>query len=155
MRVKSALLGLEAEGSLALKRETRLDRKRLNKGTFRGKDFVVNATRRFSEMRGRRRAYRPLGTIEVGCLCTSSEEAMFRPALYEVKDCRAIGDTNLDLDPVSEVVSMIGSHRCVVSEGERFRARGVLEETLDEAGKHLRVVVGTGRTGEYLDWPGP
>ena len=155
LRVKSALLRLEADGSLALKRETRLDRKRLNKGIFRGKDFVVNATRRFSEMRRRRRAYRPLGTVEVDCLCASAEEAMFRPTLYEVKDCRAVGDMNLDLDRVSEVASMIGTHRCVVSEGERFRARGVLEGVLDGAGNHLRVVVGTGRAGEYLDWPGP
>jgi len=154
LRVKSALLRLEEERRVALKRETRLDRKRLNKGNFRGKDFVVNATRRFSEMRRRRRAYRPLGTVEVDCLCASAEEAMFRPALYEVEDCRAVGDTDLDLHGVSEVASMIGAHRCVVPEGERFRARGVLEEVLDEAGKHLRVVVGTSRAGEYLDWPG-
>jgi len=87
-RVKSALAGLEEGGLLSLKRGTRIDGKRLNRGSYRGKDFVVNATRRFSEIPRRRLLYRPLGTVEVECLCASAEESVFRPAIYEVEDCK-------------------------------------------------------------------
>lgn len=150
---KSALLRLECEGLLDLKRGTRLDRKRLNKGVFRGKDFVVNATRRFSEIRGCPKGIRPLGPVELDCTCASADEAMFRPAIYGVEDCEAIDGTDAALDEVSQVVSMIGTYRDVVEEGERFRARGVLEEVLDETGMWHRVIVGSGRPGEYLEWP--
>ena len=152
--VKSALLRLEDERSLELKRGTRLDRKRLNKGVFRGKDFVVNATRRFSEMGGRPKAYKPHGSVEIECTCASVEEAMFRPAIYRVEDCEAVGDTYGALGDVTQIVSMIGTYRDVVSEGERFRARGMLEEVYDGTGSWRRVVVGSGRPGEYVDWPG-
>jgi predicted nucleotidyltransferase len=152
--VKSALLRLEGDGLLDLNRGTRLDKKRLNKGVFRGKDFVVNATRRFSEIRGHSKEVRPLRPVELDCTCASADEAMFRPAIYGVKDCEAIDGIIAALDEVSQVVSMIGTYRDVVEEGERFRARGVLEEVLDETGTWHRVVVGSGRPGEYLEWPG-
>jgi predicted nucleotidyltransferase len=152
--VKSALLRLEGEGLLDLKRDTRLNRKRLNKGVFLGKDFVVNATRRFSEIRGRPKGVRPLGPVELDCTCVSADEAMFRPAIYGVENCEAIDGTDAALDEVSQVVSMIGTYRDVIEEGDRFRARGVLEDVLDETKTWHRVVVGSGRPGEYLEWPG-
>ena len=151
---KSALLRLEGKGLLDLKRGTRLDRKRLNKGVFLGKDFVVNATRRFSEIRGRPKGVRSLGPVELDCTCASADETMFRPAIYRVEDCEATDGTDAALDEVSQVVSMIGTYRDVVEEGERFKARGVLEKVLDETGTWNRVVVGSGRPGEYLEWPG-
>lgn len=153
-KVKSALLRLEGEGLLGLKRGTRLERKRLNKGTFRGKDFVVNATRRFSEMGARPTIHRPLETVEAECVCISAGEAMFRPAIYEVENCEVVGESGVPYE-VSQITSMIGTYRDVVKEGERLRARGVLEEVQDEAGTRHRLVVGSGRPGEYLDWPGP
>jgi len=151
--VKSALLRLEDEGSLDLKRGTRLDWKRLNKGVFRGKDFVVNATRRFSEMGRRPMVSRSIGPVEVECTCASAEEAMFRPAIYGVDGCEAVGRTDGALEEISQVVSMIGTYRDVISEGESFRASGMLEEVHDGTGSWRRVVVGSGRPGEYVDWP--
>ena len=48
---------------------------------------------------------------------------------------------------------MIGLYRDVVREGELMRARGVLEEVTEEPdSKHLRLVVGSGYTGEYIEW---
>jgi predicted nucleotidyltransferase len=79
---------------------------------------------------------------------------MFRPAIYGVEDCEAKHGTDAVPDEVSQLVSMIGTYRDVVEEGERFRARGVLEEVVDETGMWHRVVVGSGRPGEYLDGPG-
>jgi predicted nucleotidyltransferase len=151
--VKSALLRLEGEGLLGLKRGTRLDRKRLNKGTFQGKDFVVNATRRFPEIEASPTAHKPLEPVEVECVCTSTREAMFRPAIYGVEDCEAVEESRV-LYEASQIVSMIGTYRDVVKEGERLGARGMLEEVQDETGTWYRLVVGSGSPGEYLEWPG-
>lgn len=152
-RVKQALLGLEAEGLVSLKRENRLEGKRLNRGIFRGVDFVVNATRRFSEIRRRRRVYRPLGLVEVECRCSSAEEAVFRPAIYQVEGCAAVGGSDPRVERVTKVVSMIGLYRNLVEAGEVLMARGVLEEVFEEPDlRYFRVVVGSASAGEYLDW---
>lgn len=155
-RVKRALIRLEAEGLLALKREARIEGKRLNSGVFRGVDFVVNATRRFSEIRRHRRVYRPLGVVKVECRCSSAEEAVFRPAIYQVEGCAAVGGPDPRVEQVSEVVSMIGLYRDVVEAGERLRVCGMLEEVVEEPDlRYLRMVVGSASPGEYLDWSGP
>jgi predicted nucleotidyltransferase len=155
-RVKAALAELEEEGRLTLSRNNRVDAKRLNRGVFRGDRFVINATRRFSEIERRRRTYWPLGPVELECTCVSDEEAVFRPAIYKVSGCRPLGDDVLQLQGVSEMVSMIGRQRDLVRPGETMRARGVLEQVFegDEA-VHLRVFVGSALPGEYLDWVDP
>jgi predicted nucleotidyltransferase len=149
--VKRALVSLEAEGVLGLSRGDRLERKRLNRGTFEGERFVVNATRLFSEMSEVQRRYRPLRPVEVECLCISADESMFRPAIYGVEGCRV--ESGEGVVPVSKVVSMIGTYRDVVSEGEMMSARGVLEEVSEDGGPTgYRVVVGSSGAGEYVDW---
>ena len=150
-RAKEALIQLEARGSLGLKRGDRIDAKRLNRGVYRGVDFVVNATRRYSEMRTRPRTYRPMGPVEVECRCTSSRESVFRPAMYEVDGCRVSGGDR-SLPDITEIVSMIGMFRDVVAEGEVIRAKGMLEEVEESGRTWLRVVVGAAHPGEYLDW---
>ncbi len=154
-KVKAALAELE-EGRLTLSKGDRVDAKRLNRGVFQGDRFVINATRRFSEIEKRRRVYKPLGPIELECTCVSDNEAVFRPAIYKVFKCRPLGDCGLQLQGVSEVVSMIGRQRDLVRPGETMRARGVLEQVFegDEA-VHLRVLVGSALPGEYLDWVDP
>jgi hypothetical protein len=148
-KAKVALRKLE--GALALKRGDRIDAKRLNRGVYRGIDFVVNATRRYSEIRTQPRTYRPLGPVEAECRCASARESVFRPAVYEVDGCREIGG-DTDLAGVREVVSMIGMYRDVAAEGEIIRVKGMLEEALEPGRKWLRIVVGAAQPGEYLDW---
>ncbi len=149
--VKRGLLEAEEAGLLSLKRGDRAEGKRLNGGVYNGRDFVVNATRLASEIDVRTRTYRPMGPVEAECLCLSDDEAMFRPAVYGVQDCTSpVGA--VDVSGVSEVVSMIGSYRDLVSKGERIRVRGFLEEAARGDERRLRVVVGSGRAGEYLDW---
>ena len=152
--VKEALIGLEEEGHMVLKKAERFDVRRMNRGVFLGEDFVANATRRYSEVPRQRRSYRPLGPVEVECLCSSAEESVFRPAIYKVRGCVSVGSEPLDVGGVTEVVSMIGQYRDVVSAGERMRARGVLEE-VDGGEGCSRVVVGSSLPGEYIDWPEP
>jgi predicted nucleotidyltransferase len=149
--VKRALVSLEAEGVLGLSRGDRLERKRLNRGTFEGERFVVNATRLFSEISRVQRRYRPLRPMGVECLCISADESMFRPAIYVVEGCRV--ESGEGVVPVSKVVSMIGTYRDVMREGEVMSARGVLEEVSEDGWPTgFRVVVGSSGAGEYVDW---
>ncbi|NQT09475.1 hypothetical protein HQ586_10385 [Candidatus Bathyarchaeota archaeon] len=125
--VKKGLLEAEEAGLLSLKRGDRAERRRLNSGVYNGRDFVVNATRLASEIDDRPRSYRPIGPVDVECLCVRDGEAVFRPAIYGVQGCMSLNRT-VNVGEVSEVVSMIGSYRDLVSKGERVRVRGFLEE---------------------------
>jgi predicted nucleotidyltransferase len=150
---KEALLTLEGTGLLRLKRGDRIDGKRLNRGIFQGKDFVLNATRLRSEVGSEPKRYKPIEPVVVECTCVSAEEAMFRPAIYKVDNCSAVG-----VEPdyvVSEVVSNIGMHRDMIAMGEVIRARGVLEEVSTANARWLRVVVGSSLPGECLNWLEP
>jgi len=152
--VKGGMLGAEEAGLLKLRRGDRAQRKRLNSGIYRGRDFVVNATRTPPEIDDRPRRYTPIGPVEAECLCVGNDEAMFRPAVYHVRGCTSM-DGGSDVEGVSEVVSMIGSFRDLVSRGERMRVRGFMEEVIRGDESWARIVVGSGRAEEYLDWLGP
>ena len=150
--VKSSLKKLEEEGFLSLKRENKVEAKRLNRGEYLGEDFVINATRKFCEIGTRHPRYRPLCIAELSCICTNAEQSCFRPAIYRVRDCRSVGSINHEISEVSEVISMIGLYRDVVEEGEEIRARGVIEEVTIDGETRLRLVVGTTQPNEYIDW---
>jgi predicted nucleotidyltransferase len=48
---------------------------------------------------------------------------------------------------------MIGMYRDIAEPGETLRARGILEEVASPTrGRWIRLVVGSGRSGEYIDW---
>jgi len=153
--VKQALTELEDRGLLRLSRGDRFERKRLNRGVFRGERFVVNATRLYSEIDAGQRRYAPLGGAEIECLCTSASESMFRPAVYAVQECSVIAGERR-AGEASQVVSMIGTYRDAVAEGETLTAKGVLEEVSQEGlQRWYRVVVGSSAPGEFIDWTGP
>lgn len=150
---KKTLIALEERRRFTLKREDRIDAKRLNRGLFEGIDVVVNATRKRSEISNQKRTYRPLGPAEIEATCTSAGEAPFRPATYGVEDARSLRPGHPRAPEATEIVSMIGMYRDVAEPGEILRARGVLEEVSSLVrGRWVRLVVGSGRPGEYIDW---
>ena len=150
---KKALVALEAQGRFALKRDDRIDAKRLNRGLYEGIDVVVNATRKHTEIARERRTYKPLGAAEIEVTCTAAGEAPFRPATYGVDDTRLLRPGHPRASEVVEIVSMIGMYRDIAEHGETLRAEGVLEEACSPSrGKWVRLVVGSGRPGEYIDW---
>jgi len=152
-KVKIALLRLEEEGRLTLKRDDRIEARRLNRGLYEGEDFIVNATRRYDEINKRLRTYTPLGTGELEATCTSALEAAFRPAAYRVKDSKPLAPGDLNAQNVNEIASMIGMYRDTAREGERITARGTLECVKTPTGETwIRLVVGSAQPGEYLDW---
>jgi len=150
---KKALVALEAQGRFALKRDDRIDAKRLNRGLYEGIDVVVNATRKRSEIDNMRRTYRPLGPAEIETTCASAGEAPFRPATYGIEDASPLRPGHPRAPEAAEIVSMIGMYRDIAEPGETLRARGVLEEASSPTrGRWIRLVVGSGRPGEYVDW---
>ena len=151
--VKKALVALEAQGRFILKRDDKIDAKRLNRGLYEGIDVVVNATRKRSEITPIRRTYRPLGPAEIEATCTSTGEAPFRPATYGIEDISLLRPGHLRAFEATEIVSMIGMYRDIAEPGETLRARGTLEEASSPTrGRWIRLVVGSGRSGEYIDW---
>ena len=115
-----------------------------------GPDAAVLHTR---EVR-RRRLFGLLGgAAEIEVTCTAAGEAPFRPATYGVDDTRLLRPGHPRASEVVEIVSMIGIYRDIAEPGETLRAEGVLEEACSPSrGKWVRLVVGSGRPGEYIDW---
>jgi predicted nucleotidyltransferase len=152
-RVKQALKALELDGQLQLKRDNLIVSKRLNSGIFRGVNFVVNATRLYSEIENRTRIYRPLCHVELECKCVSATESIFRPAIYKVDDLVPIHSKSLKVRKVSKLVSMIGMYRDTIKKGERIRALGMLERVKEPHKKlFYRVVVGSSHVNEHIEW---
>jgi predicted nucleotidyltransferase len=152
-KAKRALVALEERGRFTLKRGDRIDAKRLNRGLYEGIDVVLNATRKLSEITPKRRTYRPLGPAEIEATCTSTREAPFRPATYGIEDTRPLRPGQPRAPEAAEIVSMIGMYRDIAEPGETLRARGILEEVASPTrGRWIRLVVGSGRSGEYIDW---
>jgi predicted nucleotidyltransferase len=153
--VKKSLIELEGEGSLTISRENAYDARRMNRGLFRRTDFVVNATRRFSEIDQKGESVKPLGEAEVECLCVNAEESVFRPAVYEVSECSEVDGRLPNKRNIYRIVSMNGLFRDIVRPGEKIRARGMVESVTDDRyGRYFRLVVGSGAKGEYLSWTG-
>ncbi len=152
-KAKRALIALEERGRFTLKRGDRIDAKRLNRGLYEGIDVVVNATRKRSEITHEKRTYRPLGPAEIEATCTSTGDAPFRPATYGIEDTRPLRPGHPRAPEAAEIVSMIGMYRDIAEPGETLRARGILEEASSPTrGRWIRLVVGSGRSGEYIDW---
>ena len=153
VEAKRALVNLEERGRFTLKRDDRIDAKRLNRGLYDGIDVVVNATRKRSEITPGRRTYRPLGPAEIEATCISTGEAPFRPATYGIEDASLLRPGHPRVLEATELVSMIGMYRDIAEPGETLRARGILEEASSPTrGRWIRLVVGSGQPGEYIDW---
>lgn len=147
-RVRKSLLDLEEAGRLELSRRNPIEKRRLNRGLYEDTTFVVNAVRRYREIDGKPRTYRPIGMVEGEGVVASSPEAVFRPAIYRVEEFQPYGEGARD--SISVLVSMIGQHRGLLRHGERFQVRGVLEEARCGDESWFRVVVGSATAGEYL-----
>ncbi len=152
-KVKSALKRLEKKGLFLLKRDNKIDAKRLNRGLFKKIDVVINATRKASEITPEQRKYIQLGSATVKAKCVSSLEAPFRPAIYKIKNPQPLEKSHHLTKETLEIVSMIGMYRDIAIEGEILQARGILEEVItSNRNKWIRLIVGSGRPGEYIDW---
>lgn len=138
---------------------TKLDRLRKHRGRYKDTVFMVNAVRRIEEITTAYGDYKysPVKSVNFSCEVIDDTEAMFRPAIYQIKDYEP-------LNPISKlaeneipktVVSMIGCYRNVARKGNRLKVSGTLEKVENtEHGKiYYQVVIGTGKREDEYVWP--
>jgi predicted nucleotidyltransferase len=145
--------------TLSYQFNNRLDAARRFKGRYQGRIFMYNAVRRPEEIQTRYGIfkYSPIIPVKFTCTVKEDDEAMFRPAIYEIKDYKAIDSPSnlLTGDFPKSVVSMVGCYRNVARKGDRISVCGMLEhvENLDTGKTFCQVVVGTGTNEEEHIWP--
>ncbi|MGB9741142.1 MAG: nucleotidyltransferase domain-containing protein [Candidatus Bathyarchaeia archaeon] len=158
-RVENTVQKLVEAGILSYVFNNRLDVARKYKGRFRGKIFMYNAVRKPEEINSKYGLYsfKPLKPVSFSCTVENDDEAVFRPALYKIKDYNPLNDSSeLPKDKTPETVaSMIGCYRNVAKKGDKMKVSGMLERVKNvESGKtHFQVVVGTGTCEEEYIWP--
>jgi predicted nucleotidyltransferase len=101
--------------------------------------------------------YTTVAPVDLTCKVKDDNEAMFRPAIYEIEGCNP-RDKFLALPEgrvPKTVVSMIGCYRNVARRGDMIRVSGMLEraENLETGQVFHQVVVGTGTSEEERIWP--
>jgi len=157
--LEKAINKLVEEGVLKYVFTKKLDRARKHRGRYKDKTFVYNAVRKIDEINvqyGNHR-YVPMRDVTFSCEVVDDNEAMFRPAIYQIKNYQQLGSTSklMEDEVPTRVVSMIGYYRNVARHGEKIKVSGTLErvENVETGQTNYQVVVGTGtREDEYI-WP--
>jgi predicted nucleotidyltransferase len=157
--LEKAIDKLVEEDTLKYVFTKKLDRARKHRGRYKDKLFVYNAVRNIGEINVQygNHKYVPIRDVTFSCEVVNDNEAMFRPAIYQVKNYQPLDPASkLREDKVpTRVVSMIGYYRNVARRGEKIKVSGTLErvENVETGETTYQVVVGTGtREDEYI-WP--
>jgi len=141
-----------------LSKESELGAAIKNRGEYKGKVFVYNAVRKPEEVRVKYgdHKYLPIFPISFRCRVDDDNEAIFRPAIYQIGDYQPLNSASrLEKTRTPKtVVSMIGCYRNVARKSERIEVSGVLEQVRNlETGKvDYQVVVGSGTSEEEHIW---
>ena len=144
---------------LSYRFSNRIDAARRYKGRYMNKVFMFNAIRKPEEIKQKygELQYTTVAPVNLTCKVKDDNEAMFRPAIYEIEDCNPRDKfLSLPADMVPKtVVSMIGCYRNVASRGDMIRVSGMLEraENLQTGQVFHQVVVGTSTSEEERIWP--
>jgi predicted nucleotidyltransferase len=137
----------------------RLDACRRYRGQYKNKVFMYNAVRKPEEVNSKYGAfkYSPILNVNFRCRVKDDKEAMFRPAIYKIKDYEPADSTSaLSQNKIPElVISMIGCYRNIARQGDKIKVSGMLErvENVETGNVFHQVVVGTGITEEEHIWP--
>jgi len=155
--IEKTIKKLVDEGVLTYIFKNRLDRVRKHRGRYKGRRFVYNGVRKADEIVSKYgdHKYSPVKPVVFSCQVTHDNEAMFRPAIYYVRDYKPLNSASeLTNNEIPEkVVSMIGCYRNAARRGERARVSGMLEriESIGTSKIGHQVVVGSGtREDEYI-----
>jgi predicted nucleotidyltransferase len=158
-KLEHAVSELVENGKLSYRFSNRIDAARHFKGQYKNKIFMYNAIRKPEEANVKYGAvkYSPIMPVAFTCTVKDDCEAMFRPAIYGIENCKPANPAfELPRNRIPQlVVSMIGCYRNVAGKGESVRVSGMLEQVEDlESGKiHYQVVVGTGTSEDEHVWP--
>jgi predicted nucleotidyltransferase len=99
----------------------------------------------------------PVAPVKFQCTVSDDAEAIFRPAIYRIKDYAPTDDASkLPEDQIPNcVLSNIGCYRNVARTGDKIKVSGMLEkvESTTTGDTAYQVVVGTATTEEEQIWP--
>jgi len=158
-RVEKTIDKLVEESVLRYIFTKKLDKARKHRGRYRDKIFVYNAVRKIDEINVQYGSNRniPMRNVIFSCEVVDDNEAMFRPATYQIKNYQPLNPASklMENEVPTRVVSMIGYYRNVARHGEKIKVSGTLErvENVETGKTDYQVVVGTGtRQDEYI-WP--
>jgi predicted nucleotidyltransferase len=153
----------KTEKEFTLLEETMFDTIRRNRFIWHERRVVLNAIRRYEEIKEHFGDYRYQSTgrhVSSKCVVTDDWESVFRPAVYAVLQLKPLSegsDLEEELKP-NQVVSMIGEFRNVASKGEQVKVSGSLERVVESRSRrvdHYRIVVGSAQQkpqDEFI-WP--
>jgi predicted nucleotidyltransferase len=157
-RVEKTIHELVKSEMLSYVFSNRLDAIRRHKGRYLKRIFMYNAVRKSensSSTYGLNR-YLPLKNVVFSCVIEDDREAIFRPAIYKVKQCKS--ETRMDAfkgEFPSIVAAMIGCYRNIARRGDTIQVSGMLEKVSNiKTGDTFRqVVVGSASQEEEYIWP--
>jgi predicted nucleotidyltransferase len=158
-RVEQAVERLVKRNVLSYVFTRRLDMVRRYRGKFKDTLFVFNAMRRLEEIKTRYGMFKyfPIKPVKFYCEVHDDREAVFRPAVYGVRNYVPIAKESILAGNIvsTKVVSMIGYYRNVARKGDRVRVSGVLERVQQVKSKKesFQVVVGTATSDNEYIWP--
>jgi predicted nucleotidyltransferase len=151
-------------GNFHLLEDTVFDVIRLNRFIWNEKRVVINAVRCIEEITEHFGEFTYQATrrhLSFKCDVVEDWESVFRPAIYGVSGYTPLdeaSDVEESMVP-SQVVSMIGEYRSIVSKGEEAKVSGSLERVVESRTDnihHYRVIVGSGeqKPQDEFIWPG-
>ncbi len=151
-------------GNFHLLEESVFDVIRMNRFIWNDKRVVVNAIRCFEEITehyGEFTYHATRRNLSFKCDVVEDLESVFRPAIYGVSGYTPLdeaSDVEENMVP-SQVVSMIGEYRSIVSKGKEAKVSGSLERVVKSKTDnvhHYRVIVGSGeqKPQDEFIWPG-
>jgi len=156
--LEDAIYKLAEEGMLKYIFTKKLDSARKYQGRYKNKLFMYNAVRKIGEMNVQygNHKYVAVRNVTFSCEVVDDSEAMFRPAIYQIKNYQPLDSTSkLREDEIpTKVASMIGYYRNVARRGEKIKVSGTLErvENVETGETTYQVVVGTGTRGDEYIW---
>ncbi len=124
----------------------RHERRKVNQGTCRGREYFIRFVKEAGEIEERygARRYRSLGRVRVRALVCDDADALFTPCIYRVE--RVVAEGTRLPGVMREVVSFRGRFSEQARVGEWIVAQGTLERVMERAGgEYLRLVLGEDR----------
>ncbi len=157
--VEETIDRLVAEGKMKYIFGNKLDRARKFKGKYKDKIWMFTAARLPQEVTDKYGDFRftPISPLKFTCTVSDDTEAIFRPAIYRIKDYTPTDDkSKLPTEQIPDcVLSNIGCYRNVARTGDKIKVSGMLEkvESTKTDAATYQVVVGTATTEEEQIWP--
>lgn len=157
--IEDTISKLVEEGTLNYIVKNRLDAARLYKGRYQNKIFMYNAIRKLEEVDTKygTHKYSPIKHVKFQCKISDDNEAMFRPAIYKIENCKLSRSNLAFLESKTPkfVVSMIGCYRNIAKRGSNVEVSGMLEQVKNIKTGEIshQVVVGTGMKEDEYIWP--